>query len=138
MVLALPGPLIPRVIFVLEGWTSASLNLSVLPCPACPACPAPSFLPLPVFACLIAAHSRSRGTCTEKTSSARAVPRGNHDTEPRGAISEAAGCTSDSGGFINGDDILGGPGLDLLGPNLGHSDDGQALPAVLSNLFLNG
>lgn len=29
-ILALPGPLIPRVVFVSEGWTSASLNLSLL------------------------------------------------------------------------------------------------------------
>lgn len=86
--LALPGALIPRVIFVLEGWTSPSLNLSVLPCPAL------SCHVLPVFARL----SMSRG-CAQpatryklpKTLKCPAAPRGNHGTQLRGAISEAAG-----------------------------------------------
>lgn len=87
VILALPGPLIPRVIFVLEGWTSASLNLSDLPCPALPC--------LPVFARLCmsrrCAQPATRYMCQNPPSSARPVPRGNHDTPSRGAISEAAG-----------------------------------------------
>lgn len=61
------------------------------------------------------------------------LPRGNQSQEAR--YPRRRDCTSDSGGFINGDDILGGLDLDLLGANLGYSDDGQALPTVLCNLF---
>lgn len=137
VILALPGPLIPRVIFVLEGWTSASLNLSVLPCPALPC--------LPVFARLCMSRRCAQPATRYMYQTPPPPPQvpdpclvatTTHRREARYPRRRA--CTSDSGGFINGDDILGGPGLGLLGPKLGHSDDGQALPAVLSNLFLNG
>lgn len=143
VILALPGPLIPRVIFVLEGWTSASLNLSVLPCLSCPACPALPVLPHPSCLCpsLHVSSLRTAGHQVHVPKNPQVpepyrVATTTHNREARYPRRRA--CTSDSGGFINGDDILGGPGLDLLGPKLGHSDDGQALPAVLSNFFLNG
>lgn len=115
-ILALSGPLIPRVVFVLEGWTSASLNLSLLcPCLALP-CLA---LSSPVCMSRPFAHSRPRPRHRYQCAVPDPLPRGNHDTVearyPRRRV-----CTSDSGGFINGDVILGrAQGLDLLGPNLG-------------------
>lgn len=123
-ILALPGPLIPRVIFVLEGWTSASLNLSVLPV-------------LPISACLVAAHSRLGTSTSTSAQCARPVtawqPRHQSRRDIRRGGSALATLAASSTAMTSW-----GPGPDLLGPILGHSDDGQALPSVLSNLLLNG
>lgn len=108
MILALPGPLIPRVILVLEGWTGAGLNLSVsLSCHALPVlsllCPS-----LHVSSLRTAAQAHLFQNQTPQVR--RPVPclvatTGAHSREARYPRRRA--CTSDSGGFINGDDILG-------------------------------
>lgn len=84
-ILALSGPLIPRVVFVLEGWTGASLNLYLLcPCLA--------------LSCLVLASLHVSSLCAQPAQAQAQVPvrraRPVASWQPRhrrGAISEAAG-----------------------------------------------
>lgn len=109
VILALPGPLIPRVILVLEGWTGAGLSRRC-------AQPARHVDQNPLL------HK-----CPARYRVATRVKRRDIRGGGTALVTLAASSTAMTS--------LGGPDLDLLGANLGYSDDGQALPTVLCNLF---